>query len=659
MATTTAQLLLQIKSDMSGVRGDLRDLQRDMQGTHKVAMGMGDAIKAGFGAFVGLGIAQAGFSALKESIFGSVQAAAEAQMVHAQLDAVLKSTGGAAGVTAEAANELADSLSKVTMFDDEAILGAENLLLTFTRIGNDVFPEATEAVLNMSQALGQDLKSSAIQLGKALNDPIGGVTALRRVGVQLTDAQEELIKKMVEAGDVAGAQKIILSELTTEFGGAAKAAGETLPGKLAILKTQLGNVQEEIGGVFIPVLADMADWFAKWIPGAMEQLRRAFTQLQAIVLYILKSIADTVASWADFLQQTIGNVFDDVFSKIRVYQSYLAGVLAFIPKVVKESSLALQALDAFAHVQVPGGSPFGKMADEARRWSGALQEALVAQIDIANGVKALDKAGKGVLPRIPQDPVTGGAASAAKEAAKEREKIILDMPGLLSKAFDGSPFERFKEQILSGVDVLGAGTKEQIDDWGRQFSEFTRDTAILLQRVRDNGIAASKDTLEHLDKIFDGWGKLPTTLQAGLSEVKAQFNDIMQSASDAVKQFADAQMSFWDQQREAAYAHIAQEQTLLAIREKQAQQIQDELNRFANARVRERIASEALARSRGRPSASGLTNEAVARELGVTVPKTTTVTLEMDSRAVGSVVLNGGVIQQASSAYRMGYGDQD
>jgi len=30
----------------------------------------------------------------------------------------------------------------------------------------------------MSTAMGQDLKSSAIQLGKALNDPIQGVAAL-------------------------------------------------------------------------------------------------------------------------------------------------------------------------------------------------------------------------------------------------------------------------------------------------------------------------------------------------------------------------------------------------------------------------------------------------------------------------------------------------
>ena len=651
---TTAQLLLQIKSDMSGVRGDLRDLQRDMQGTHKVAMGMGDAIKAGFGAFVGLGIAQAGFSALKESIFGSVQAAAEAQVVHAQLDTVLKSTGGAAGVTAEAANELAESLSKVTMFDDEAILGAENLLLTFTRIGSDVFPEATEAVLNMSQALGQDLKSSAIQLGKALNDPIGGVTALRRVGVQLTDAQEALIKKMVEAGDVAGAQKIILTELTTEFGGAAKAAGETLPGKLAILKTQLGNVQEELGGVFIPVLADMADWFAKWIPGAMEQSRRSLEQLRAIFVSVLSIIADNVASWARWVASHVGGVFDAIFDKLRGLQAFLQNMISKIPEQMR--GLVPPIIDLFANMPLPGEGFLGRLADGITEWSGVVKDVAIAQIDIANGVKALDKATKGTVPRIPQDPVTGGAD---KAAAKEREKFVLDMPGLLSKAFDASPFERFKEQILSGVDILGAGTKEQIDDWGRQFSEFTRDTAILLQRVRDNGIAASKDTLEHLDKIFDGWGKLPTTLQAGLSEVKAQFNDIMQSASDAVKQFADAQMSFWDQQREAAYAHIQQEQTLLAIREKQAQQIQDELNRFANARVRQQIASEALSRSRGRPSTSGLTNETVARELGLTVPQPTTVTLEMDSRAVGSVVLNGGVIQQASSAYRMGYGDQD
>ncbi len=117
------------------------------------------------------------------------------QDVQFRLKAVWTSTKGTAGVTAEQANALADSLSRVTKFDDETILSAESLMLTFTQVSKDVFPEAVESAMNMSQALGQDLQSSVVQLGKALNDPIQGATALRRVGVMLTDEQEELIKK--------------------------------------------------------------------------------------------------------------------------------------------------------------------------------------------------------------------------------------------------------------------------------------------------------------------------------------------------------------------------------------------------------------------------------------------------------------------------------
>ena len=47
-------------------------------------------------------------------------------------------------------------------------------------------------------------------VGKALNDPLKGLTALSRIGVQFTAQQQEQIKAMVEVGDVAGAQKIIL-----------------------------------------------------------------------------------------------------------------------------------------------------------------------------------------------------------------------------------------------------------------------------------------------------------------------------------------------------------------------------------------------------------------------------------------------------------------
>src|SRR3990172_8505174 len=163
---------------------------------------------------------------------------------------------GVAGVTADMANELANSLMGVTRFGDEAILSGENMLLTFTNIGKDVFHEATEVMLDMSQALGQDIKSSAIQLGKALQDPIQGVTALRRVGVNFTEDQQKMIESMVESGDLMGAQKFILQELQTEFGGSARAAGETFAGQLDILKNSLLNVAEGIGTALLPIAQD-------------------------------------------------------------------------------------------------------------------------------------------------------------------------------------------------------------------------------------------------------------------------------------------------------------------------------------------------------------------------------------------------------------------
>ena len=76
-----------------------------------------------------------------------------------------------------------------------------------------------KAVLNFSVALGTDAESAAIQMGKALNDPILGISALGRAGVQFTESQKEMIATLVESGDVVGAQSIILAEF--DYNGAA------------------------------------------------------------------------------------------------------------------------------------------------------------------------------------------------------------------------------------------------------------------------------------------------------------------------------------------------------------------------------------------------------------------------------------------------------
>lgn len=209
-------------------------------------------------ATAGLAAAAGGALALGGALASCATAAADSQQVQAQLNAVLESTKGAAGVSADMANELAASLQKMTRFEDDSILSGENMLLTFTNIGKDVFPAATQTMLDMAQAMGGDLKGTAIQLGKALQDPIKGVAALADVGVNFTEAQKAMIAQMVAAGDVAGAQKFILQELQTEFGGSAVAAGQTFAGQLDILKNRFGDIQESIGMAILPLLTDLA-----------------------------------------------------------------------------------------------------------------------------------------------------------------------------------------------------------------------------------------------------------------------------------------------------------------------------------------------------------------------------------------------------------------
>lgn len=181
--------------------------------------------------------------------------AREAAQIMAQTQAVITSTGGAAGYTADEIADMAGALSAASgksLFGDSDIQQGQNLLLTFTNI-KETLPDATQTMVDLAQAMGTDVKGGAIQLGKALNDPINGVSALSRVGVTFTEEQKDQIRTMQEAGDMAGAQQIILAELNKEFGGSAAAAAAA-DGGMAQFNDQIGELWETIGALFLPII---------------------------------------------------------------------------------------------------------------------------------------------------------------------------------------------------------------------------------------------------------------------------------------------------------------------------------------------------------------------------------------------------------------------
>lgn len=192
------------------------------------------------------------FAGLVGGMSLAVKEFAEAEAVGARVNAIIKATGGAAGVTADQVLAMASSLQDVTTFGDEAIASGAGILLTFKRIGADVLPEATEAMLDLATRMGTDAEGAAQVLGKALNNPVEGLTALKKAGIDFTDAQQKVIQEMVATGDVAGAQRLVLEQLRGTIGGLAKSEVATTEGAFRQLKNTFGEVVENVGKELAP-----------------------------------------------------------------------------------------------------------------------------------------------------------------------------------------------------------------------------------------------------------------------------------------------------------------------------------------------------------------------------------------------------------------------
>ncbi len=251
MTIDVADLRVKINAD------EAEAAKAKLAGVGKQVDDTGNQFQRFAGAAVVLGVVVAAGGILVGQINEIAVATARHQAVESQLNAVIKSTGDVSGVTAKQVNDLSESLSKQTTYSVDSVTSAQDLLLTFTSIGKNIFPQATTAVLNMSTALGQDTKSSAIQLGKALQDPLLGMTALRRVGVEFDAEQKALIKTYIEHGEKAKAQAVILQELQKEFGGSAVAAGTTVPGAIAKMNNALEEARVKIGTAVSPVISDL------------------------------------------------------------------------------------------------------------------------------------------------------------------------------------------------------------------------------------------------------------------------------------------------------------------------------------------------------------------------------------------------------------------
>lgn len=255
---------------------------------------------------------------------------ARIETIGAQTDAALKSTGNAANTTRGEIESMAGVIERLTSVEAEAVQAGANLLLTFTGIrneagkGNDVFDQTTRAAVDMSVAMGTDVKNAAMQLGKALNDPEKGMTRLQRSGIMFTEQQKDQIRTLQESGDKLGAQKIILAEVNKEFGKSGEALGRTFTGQLRIAQHELGAVGEAA------------------LTWAMPGLKSAATATAGF----LREMQEGTGAGGRFRDrmEAIGGTAVDVASRIVAFGRRVGAVLGQVIEFVRRNQLAFEIL---------------------------------------------------------------------------------------------------------------------------------------------------------------------------------------------------------------------------------------------------------------------------------------------------------------------------
>lgn len=252
-------LAVLLSMDTSAFERGSTHAQRLMRQTQRQFQQMGQNItRAGQALSIGI---TAPFALLMRT---AIPAAIESRQAIGQVNAALASMGPAAGRSAAQLQALAEQLQRTSTFDDDDILRQVTAnLLTFGRVSTDVFDRAQQSIVNISARMGTDLQSAAMMLGRALNDPVRGMNALRRSGIQFTTAQQATIRAMMATNNIAGAQRVMLDELENQFGGAAQALRDASPG--AELNERWRTFQEVVGEIALRVLPPLTGFLTRML----------------------------------------------------------------------------------------------------------------------------------------------------------------------------------------------------------------------------------------------------------------------------------------------------------------------------------------------------------------------------------------------------------
>jgi hypothetical protein len=273
------------KSETGGLKNSMAGMS---SGASKGFASMGSAMKsvAKGTAVVAAAVAAAG-AAIGALTYKLILSGEAANSADARVRNIAKSMGlfgDQSDVVAERLNNLADKIELQTGVDGNAIQMTQAKLLTFKDLANTAdelggnFDRATQAAVDMAAAGFGAAEQNAVQLGKALNDPVNGLAALRRSGITFTEDEKAKIKTLAESNRMHEAQALVLAAIEKQVGGTAAATADAS----VQIKAALNQGFEEVGKPLAAALASITPQFLEFVEMAKPKLAEAGQFLVAI-----------------------------------------------------------------------------------------------------------------------------------------------------------------------------------------------------------------------------------------------------------------------------------------------------------------------------------------------------------------------------------------
>lgn len=470
---------------------DDKGIRNAQQELGNLGKGIGIAFAAVSAAVVGAGIAIAKFGA------DSISAAEEVRQADNRLGQVAKSMGLFGAQTEAVTNrliEFAEANELNLAIDAETIKLTQSKLLTFKQLAESAdqtggaFDRATMAALDLAAAGFGSAETNATQLGKALQDPIKGLTALTRSGVTFTKQEKENIKVLVESGQTLKAQDLILQAIETQVGGTAEATAKASDK----MRLAFENVYETVGEALLPVFDELTDEIIKLTPEISKALVPVFTQLAEVfrkqVIPLIKeftswlaspegtktvkdltqAVIDSVKGFMDFTKFLIQN--KDIIGTVVIAIGSLVAAFKVVTTVVTIARAAMLLFGVSLTL-----NPLGLLITALAL---AVTGFVALTSTLGKSTTALDKNAQVTKAlEATQDQLTEKIKRGGFEQNQYQRKLILtnDKLMLLKTGFSSSAGEanRFNQIKTDGVNAQIDETARRLKNLANQFGETT------------------------------------------------------------------------------------------------------------------------------------------------------------------------------------------